>query len=75
MGAPEHFLDRVPNVLNATIFVIPAQAGNQNCRTNWFPACAGMTLVGIEKSIRGQSSSTRPAKFVSFWHRPCNDSE
>jgi hypothetical protein len=23
--------------------VIPAQAGNQNTRKSWFPACAGMT--------------------------------
>jgi len=25
--------------------VIPAQAGNQNTATNWFPACAGMTKI------------------------------
>ena len=26
-------------------FVIPAQAGTQNCSNNWFPAWAGMTRI------------------------------
>jgi len=35
--------------VRGAIFVIPAQAGNQYARENWFPACAGMTWLDIGK--------------------------
>jgi hypothetical protein len=42
-GIQEKARKNFPNVVRAVVFVIPAQAGNQNARENWFPACAGMT--------------------------------
>jgi hypothetical protein len=44
-----------PNSVRASIFVIPAQAGNQLSVEFWFPACAGMTGLEIGKLIRDYS--------------------
>jgi hypothetical protein len=47
------------------MFVIPAQAGNQNTKDNWFPACAGMT--GLDS--RKVNSNTFPIGQY-FQHQP-----
>ena len=57
-AAKERSRNNFPNSVRASIFVIPAQAGNQLSMGFWVPAYAGMTKLDIGKLIRDDSSVT-----------------
>jgi len=53
--AKDRVQNKFPNVVRASVLVIPAQAGNQFIQVFWFPAYAGMTHLEIGKLFRTHS--------------------